>query len=265
MTLVVAWERRVGPLTELIIASDSRLNGGEQWDGGAKVFTIPDFPYIIAFAGNTALAYPFVLQALAQAQAYGAHSRRASSPNEFARHLAKTFEALRSQGGRESTHSLDSFEVLVGGWAWREQKFDLLRVAANRGAGALVAERIRPALLRLRGRDDTSKRLFAMLGDREGKTHMLAHLRKRAESGLSGDFAHEPLDGLLEVCRNAGVTSIGGALQVAKVYRTMHSEAFVVQLDGRVFLAGREVYAGERLDLRRLGRTAEGHWAVTGP
>ena len=41
MTLSAAWIRKVGDVEELVMASDSRLRGGEAWDCCPKILTLP--------------------------------------------------------------------------------------------------------------------------------------------------------------------------------------------------------------------------------
>jgi hypothetical protein len=63
MTLGMAWARSMGDIRELIVASDSRLGGGQFWDANPKVMLLPRNDCVISFAGDTNDAYPIMLQA----------------------------------------------------------------------------------------------------------------------------------------------------------------------------------------------------------
>jgi hypothetical protein len=41
MTLCISWVRQVGSVTEMIVASDSRLSGGQFWDANPKILMLP--------------------------------------------------------------------------------------------------------------------------------------------------------------------------------------------------------------------------------
>lgn len=59
MTITTAWVRTLRDCKELIIVSDSRLNGGKKMDCGRKVIALPRSDAFICFAGNTDWAYRF--------------------------------------------------------------------------------------------------------------------------------------------------------------------------------------------------------------
>jgi len=53
VTLTMAWLRDVGNTKELVVASDSRLTGGHQWDTAPKILCSASGDRVIAFAGGT--------------------------------------------------------------------------------------------------------------------------------------------------------------------------------------------------------------------
>lgn len=65
VTTVVAWEREVGLQRELVMASNSRLGGGEEWDACARIFDIGRSDAVLGFAGNAWRALPLIFQVLA--------------------------------------------------------------------------------------------------------------------------------------------------------------------------------------------------------
>lgn len=62
MTLCIAWIRQEQESKELVFATDSMLTGGgEAWKHGVKLFELPRKDCLLCFAGETAKAYPLVL------------------------------------------------------------------------------------------------------------------------------------------------------------------------------------------------------------
>jgi hypothetical protein len=57
MTLGLAWIRVVGSVRELIVASDSRLAGGQWWDANPKTMLLPRSDCVLSFSGHTYDAY----------------------------------------------------------------------------------------------------------------------------------------------------------------------------------------------------------------
>ncbi|HFR0242879.1 TPA: hypothetical protein ACHTZ3_004104, partial [Escherichia coli] len=62
MTIAAAWVRTLRNCKELIVVSDSRLNGGMKMDCGQKIITLPRSDAFICFAGDTSWAYPLMHQ-----------------------------------------------------------------------------------------------------------------------------------------------------------------------------------------------------------
>jgi hypothetical protein len=62
MTLTAAWVRNLTESEELVVATDSRLRFGREWDCCPKLFTPPRSDAVISFAHNTAFAYPMIQQ-----------------------------------------------------------------------------------------------------------------------------------------------------------------------------------------------------------
>jgi len=94
MTSVVAWERQVGALSEMVIASDSRLGGGERWDACAKIFDVGREDSVLAFAGHTWRALPLALQAVATTSSYNGSVLRTLDLPQFASHLENVLNVV---------------------------------------------------------------------------------------------------------------------------------------------------------------------------
>lgn len=131
MTSVVAWERQVGPLSELVVASDSRLGGGEQWDACAKIFDVGREDSVLAFAGHTWRALPLVLQAVATTRSYNGSLLRTLDLPQFASHLEGVLNAVLGEAKGEAAAQLPDCEFLLAGWSWRLNDFRIYRYTFN--------------------------------------------------------------------------------------------------------------------------------------
>ena len=64
MTLCITWIRQDGDENELVMATDSRLSGGDSWDSGVKLFELPRQDCLLSLAGATARAYLLILNTI---------------------------------------------------------------------------------------------------------------------------------------------------------------------------------------------------------
>src|ERR1700743_3358333 len=92
MTLGMAWVRVVGGVRELVIASDSRLSGGQYWDGNPKIMLLPRSDAVLSFAGQTRDAYPLMLQAYNAIKMYPLAEKRALDLADLKGHLVRVFD-----------------------------------------------------------------------------------------------------------------------------------------------------------------------------
>jgi len=261
MTIVVAWERGVGPLRELIVASDSRLSVAEteRWDGCPKVFTFPGFPFILAFRGSTGLAYPYVLQAIAQLQGNEAVIRRATDIADFSGHVARTTSSMRLQvSSPDVAYDPSECELLIGGWSWRLGRFRVFVITFDKNSARYVAVPAKPAPLLLGGASASS--VLAVIGDPKARSALVGELAKRSDVGPLG---YTPLEAIWTLCGRKWQDTVGGVPQVAKAYQSMHVEPFSVSVDAESpHMCGRRLLPGESNDLRVIERGTDGDWRV---
>ncbi|MCD4671257.1 MAG: hypothetical protein K8R77_01225, partial [Anaerolineaceae bacterium] len=126
MTLCIAWIRQDGDKRELVMATDSRLTGGESWDSGVKLFELPRQDCLLCFAGATARAYPLILNTISSLK----FDKQLASPHtdihEVLEYLIQLFSGLVAEI-REAVGNSDEIraeaEFLFGGWSWKKQQF----------------------------------------------------------------------------------------------------------------------------------------------
>ena len=96
MTLGIIWVRSVGQIRELVVASDSRLSGGQYWDANPKIMLLPRSDSVLSFSGNTNDAYPFMLQAWNAVKMYAPAENRAMDIADLKGHLIRVFNHSRN-------------------------------------------------------------------------------------------------------------------------------------------------------------------------
>jgi len=267
MTSVVAWERSVGVLSELVIASDSRLSGGESWDACAKIFDVGRDDAVLAFAGDTLRALPLVLQAIATSRTFQGSATRTLDLPHFAGHLNNVLNAVlmevRSEAVGLSTTNLSDpkCEFILAGWSWKSSAFRIYRFRYVRSKGAFTcfhAPKRLPSAIRGPGRGA----LYTTIGDASVRlTGSLARAYNLGE--IDGPLGYHPLEYLYRQALDPGERTVGGPVQVAKVYRSIRVEHFATRTNGRAALAGRPRLDYENTTLRTLERNDAGCWGIT--
>lgn len=263
MTSVVAWERQVGPLSELVVASDSRLGGGEQWDACAKIFDVGREDSVLAFAGHTWRALPLVLQAVATTRSYNGSVLRTLDLPQFASHLEGVLNAVLGEATGAAAAQPPDCEFLLAGWSWRLNGFRIYRYTFHEEQWRFTVNstgRRLPRALRGPGRGTW----FATIGD-GGRRLQGALARAYGQAQISGPLDYHPLEYLYRQTQDPALAehSVGGPVQVSKVYRSIRVEHFAVRTTHGLFASGRPVLPYENLDLRAIVRSeATGAWST---
>jgi hypothetical protein len=261
MTSVVAWERQVGQLSEMVVASDSRLSGGERWDACAKIFDVGRDDAVLAFAGDTWRALPLVFQAVATTRSYNGSVLRTLDLPQLARHLESVLNAVLERAEGPASREAPDCEFLLAGWSWRLNGFRIYRYTFDyehwRFTGNGTPGRLPPAL---RGPGRGTR--FATIGD-GGRRLQGALARGYNEGSISGAIDYHPLEYLYRQTQDPSTSeeSVGGAVQVSKIYRSIRVEHFAVRTPDGLSVSGRPVLPYEHLDLRAIQRRdATGEW-----
>jgi hypothetical protein len=215
---------------ELVVATDSRLRAGYAWDAAPKILRLSRGDSVLAFAGATDFAYPMLIQAANAVDSWGPSRQRRQALAELKGHLVRVFNGMLAE-----ISDLPRFEesvdpqamFLLAGFCWKEQRF---RIWTLHYDPALHAFTFRPASP-WRGHAGRGK-VLAIVGDEIGdaKGRLVQLLRDRRKLTVGG-FDLEPLEVLTSMIQEPKHTSIGGPVQVVKVYRSLNSAAFVVPAD----------------------------------
>jgi len=266
MTTVVAWERTVGPLTEVIIASDSRFGGGQDWDSCAKIFDIGRDDAALAFAGDTQDALPLVFQAIATTRTYEGSKLRTLDLMDFSAHLTNVLNVvLEGKKGIASEDPPDC-EFLLVGWSWKMGQFKAYRYTFDKNEWKFFRHKIRNKLPpSLRKKADGCAWL-AYIGD--GGPRLLGALARAYGTGEAGGLLeYRPLEALYQQTLDTSLEerTVGGPVQVVKVYRSIRVEHFATLTPQGKFVSGRPVLHYENIDLRTIERSDDGTWSTEIP
>lgn len=256
MTITAAWVRTLRDCKELVVVSDSRLNGGKKMDCGQKVLALPRSDAFICFAGDTNWAYPLIHQVSAAISTFEKSASRAQDIVELKTHVLKVFEGMRS-AVHDGTwnEEIPGAEFLFGGYSWIRKEFLIWKIhfhipKNSRSRGIETKSIIKPVDPKGEFIATPAKRWqgqpFIFAGDEEhvdaARDRLQEMLRSRGKapdqaitSGGKFKFDWEPFEVIRDMLRdvNGDVSkyrnsSIGGAPQVLKIYEHLSSRYLAV-------------------------------------
>lgn len=254
MTLGLAWIRRIGSVRELVIASDSRLSGGQFWDANPKIIMLPRSDAVISFAGSTRDAYPLMLQAYNAILMYQPATSRALDIEELKGHIVRVFDRSRTfiSGLPFGQKEPDDPEAIfmLSGYSWKTKEFKIWTLHFDRSIHGFT---FRPAK-EWRGQVASARKLIAYVGDKApviaAKESLEKLLRDRGKIS-EGSLDMEPFEVLRDIIRSGDHPSVGGPIQIVKIYE--HSNAVPVGVfwpsrkEGIISVLGRPLLDYEKL------------------
>jgi hypothetical protein len=249
MTLVVAWTRITRTGRELWLMSDSRLSGGKFWDYGPKIFGIGRSDGVIAFAGDTAWAYPLIAHISSYIESFINLRERTIDLTEAYDLILKMMNDSLNYISEPADPSLrvPDCSFIFAGYSARRKGYFLRRVVFH------------PTRRRF---EDRPAREFggesvALIGD-SGPVNALARRlseRRRATGRTHARLGVAPAEAFFEVLSSKRFPEIGGAPQLAKVYQHMGQRHFGVYWpaeansdEQHIYLRGRRLGTFEVLD-----------------
>jgi hypothetical protein len=218
MTLVAAWIRQLKGQKQLIVASDSRLSFGARWDCCPKIFPLVRNDSVLAFCGDTAYAYPILLQLSNSVRNYEKATSRELDIANLRPHFLKIIGSMCTQvtdlpRGDHGMNPAD-FKLLFAGYSSRQQDFKAWMYYFRRDKNTFD---YRP--LSFHRKKTRGTKPFLFMGDnvREASELLYKKLGER-EKLVTGGLDMEPLEVLLEMSESDIFESIGGPPQLVKVY-----------------------------------------------
>jgi hypothetical protein len=140
MTIVAAWVRQSSQTKELVIASDSMLTGGMEWDCGPKLFPLHRGDAVLAFAGATVFAYPLIQQVLNWSEDYDRARNRSQDLCDLKGHIERTCQDMLStfKADPQAFDWRTDFRLMLAGYSWQLSKFRIWTSRAEASRWILV-------------------------------------------------------------------------------------------------------------------------------
>lgn len=189
-------------------------------DHAAKIFELPRSDALLAFAGDTSYAYPLAAHLITSISIYPRSADRryplARAKGHVLRVFDQVYRAIHSfpVGQLSPLTPQPDVHFLLGGFSWHDNDFQMWNIVLNPGSQRFE---FRPG------------RSFLFIGspgnavaDAINRTHQLLASRGRSPTQID----MEPFEALRDICRAGSYSEIGGAPQVAKVYRHMNTQFF---------------------------------------
>jgi len=272
MTLVASWIRTWQNGQEMVVASDSRVSGGITLDQAPKILRLERNDAVLAYCGTTRVAYPLMLQIKLGLDAHAPSRGRVVDITELKSHIEKLIESVRqtiSDLPDQSDENTD-FKIMLAGYSWKQQRFvswvfrfDLLTGQFNAFPMASHYRRLH------------QKAYFQFMSDRvenerRASQFVLSRLNRICSSERKANAAHHvdwiPFHALLDQINDEGVSDVGGAPQLVKLYKhsntlpmnvfwplsKRHSESGLLQSTYSITHFGRVMLGYERNDYLTL-------------
>lgn len=273
MTLGAAWIRRSLDGEELWIASDSRLSDSERiWDSCPKLLTLPRRDAVVGFSGDTAEAYPLMLQL---ANAIASYRVAADGTLEFFHmvgHLERVINSMMRTIDPDPAISgtivnylpfaTTSDTLILGGYSRARGGMVLRSLRYQDSANGWRFQRVRPLSSLGTGRT------ISIFGDQRSRSRfrylLKSLLQERGILSSTQSFDFEPLEVLAAMLRmpqssaqrlplDHRPATIGGAPQIMRILAGAQATPFAVAWKSRdqicIYLQGRQTFDYERLDV----------------
>lgn len=237
MTLCVGWIRKLPKSEEICLASDSMFTGGgSRLPIAPKLFPLMRGDCAIACAGNTGYSMPLVEHINHAIEINKPIRDRAYDLYHFV-HLVEDVvnSCLLKEGEiQENDRPGPDFSMILAGFSWENKKPVLYTISFDEKKEKMKAKRVTTIM----------GVPVAVIGDYElipkvrGKIH---HAFEKAGIKQGEIVGYEPLDVLTEYIGNGEIYTVGGHLQMLKVYP--YSKVLPIGLfypkDQRIYFYGR--------------------------
>jgi hypothetical protein len=245
MTLCAAWIRHGSgdEGAELVFATDSRLRGGEAWDQGLKLFDLGRTDCLLCFAGHTRRAYPLILQSMNSVRTDIEWTNPRIDLYDVLTSICTLFTRtcleITDLPPGDNIHEVRAeAEFLFGGWSWREQDFLIWKIYYSPELQVFTHQKMN---------DEGDDRIVVFLGDEiDSAERLLSDDLRNSGKVIRGSLDMEPIRVLARMSRDDHeYPTIGGALQIGKIYRSGHNEYLGIMwqstADGKPYFMGKEI------------------------
>lgn len=220
MTLCVSWIRRSGRTKELILASDSLLNGGGDFIEAPKIFPLKRGDCAIACAGDTAYTFPIVTHIINSIELNVKNRTRAQDFTDLVHYFEELMNSCLSTviNPVVDKDKGPDFQMLFVGYSAKLKDFKMV-----------VYQYDKTRRIMKRNTESTLKKnKVAVIGDKgeakKGEINLVSLFRRdlfqQLESDGIEDNGHidmQPLDVLYKYVKNPDYRTVGGHPQVLKI------------------------------------------------
>lgn len=247
MTLCVSWIRRCGHKKELMLASDSLLNGGGDFTESPKIFPLKRGDCAIACAGDTAYSFPIVTHII---QSVDLNVKSRTRAQDFV-DLVNYFEELMNTCLASVVDPITEkgkgpdFQMLFVGYSAKLKDYRMVVYQYDKHLRIMKKKRV-PTLM---------KNKVAVIGDqgaaKNGEINLVSLYRralfKRLEGAGIGDngmIDMQPLDVLCDFISDRQYRTVGGHPQMLKICDFMSTLPYAIMEDGNydsVYYMGRKL------------------------
>jgi hypothetical protein len=178
--------------------------------------------------------------------------RRRADISELRKHSLRVFEQMMTllndlPAGQTSPEAPDT-QFLMGGFSWKKSEYRIWRLHFDAHLGRYTFAPIREWT----GQEEGARKVVAFSGDvaQEAADRLRTLLHERGKM-TQGGLDMEPFEVLRDMIRSGLYPSVGGAPQLAKVYRYLQVQPFVVMWpdrDGTPHAYGRPALSYEIFD-----------------
>lgn len=248
MTIAIAYIRNAVNPPELIVASDSRLSGGERWDCCRKIFPLRRGDSAIVFTGDIERFFPIISQITAFCDEHKKNYSRATALPDLFRHILDLANSLVSQISDLPSgykYPYGTCTILLCGWNWSPKKGDnncfIKEMKYQSKKGVFVQRR----------RNFSSSKSHAgihkiiPIGD--CIPAFLKEYAKLANRQTTLDM--EPIEIMQKIIDIPHIDSIGGIVQCVKIYQHYNSLPITIQRNECRYLMGRRLFDWEEVSM----------------
>lgn len=260
MTLVLAWIRKIGIVEELCIATDSRVTSGKAWDCCPKIKILDRGDCALAFAGDTAYAYPMMEQVENAIKLHPKLNSRALDISDLKGHITRVISNMREylhdsiQPNKSFIPETPEIEYFFGGYSWKLNKFKIWKITYNIKKNEFLAFEtstlMKNELVVLI--DVANNKEFDGRNLNENLIRRRIFLKMEEKGKGIGDFFDmEPFEILRDIIRNDDDWAIGGTPQLVKIYKHLNSMPYGIywpdKESNQITLMGRPILSYEVL------------------
>lgn len=247
MTIAFTYIRNHVNPPELIIASDSRLSGGERWDSCRKIYPLRRGDSAIVFTGEIERFFPIISQVMSFCDGHKKNYSRAEPlPDLFnkilllANYLVKQISDL-PKGLKFPTGNCT---ILLCGWNWSPKKGDsdcfIKEMKYHPRLGTFV-----PMRKKFDQKNDYKKHKIIVIGDCVPR--FWSEYSQRAS--LLNVLDMEPLDIFQKIIDLPDMDTIGGVVQAVKIYKHLNTLPILISKSQCKYLYGRKLFNWEDVSM----------------